>query len=160
MIDDMQAVWQNRKIQINYTEEFVIENSKNLSERTAEIVNSQAIKAASKSKLDLMGYMMPYYALSQIKSEISKIVKLLQGGPKQSINKDSYDLPEAASYLNIGKSTLRKALSDKEIIGDRVGRKWRFTKAQLDRYIRRGKSDAEIDMEVENAIISRRQKKK
>ena len=56
--------------------------------------------------------------------------------------------------------TLRKALSEKEIIGDRVGRKWRFTKVQLDKYIKRGKSDAEIDSEVENAILNSKRKRK
>jgi excisionase family DNA binding protein len=85
---------------------------------------------------------------------------LLQPNPKQNHSKDAYDLPEAAIYLGIGKSTLRKALSEKEIIGDRVGRKWRFTKAQLDRYIKRGKSDAEIDSEVENAILNSKRKRK
>lgn len=119
-----------------------------------------AMQAAKKEKLDLMASLMPYYAIIQMQSGISKIVKLLQGNPMQSLKRDSYDLPEAAIYLGIGKSTLRKALSDKEIIGDRVGRKWRFTQSQLDKYIKRGKSDAEIDSEVEKAILSSKRKHK
>jgi len=156
--DITQPFNQDRRIKLNFTDEFSIGNNKC---GPAEFgFNQVAMKTATKGNLDMMAYLMPYYAINQIRSEVSKITKLLQPNPKQNHSKDAYDLPEAASYLGIGKSTLRKALSEKEIIGDRVGRKWRFTKVQLDKYIKRGKSDAEIDSEVENAILSNKRKRK
>lgn len=102
--------------------------------------------------------LMNYYAVKELSNLIDKISSLLEEVPKPS--REFCDLPEAAEYLGIGKSTLRKALADGEIICDRVGRKLRFSKAQLDKYIRRGKSDAEIDAEVENTILSNKRKRK
>lgn len=156
--DIIQPTNQDRRIKLNFTDEFSIGNNKGCSAEFG--FNQVAMKTATKGNLDIIAYLMPYYAINQIRSEVSKITKLLQPNPKQNHSKDAYELPEAASYLGIGKSTLRKALSEKEIIGDRVGRKWRFTKVQLDRYIKRGKSDAEIDSEVENAILNSKRKHK
>lgn len=156
--DIIQPINQDGRIKLNFTDEFSIGNNKR---RPTEFgFNQVAMKTATRGNLDIMAYLMPYYEINQIRSEVSKIMKLLQPNPKQYHSKDAYDLPEAASYLGIGKSTLRKALSEKEIIGDRVGRKWRFTKVQLDRYIKRGKSDAEIDSEVEKAILSNKRRRK
>lgn len=156
--ESIQPINQDRRMKLNFTGKFSIGNNKS---GPAEFgFNQVAMNAATKGNLDLMTYLMPYYAINQIRSEVSKITKLLQPNPKPNHSKDAYDLPEAANYLGIGKSTLRKALSEKEIIGDRVGRKWRFTKVQLDRYIKRGKSDAEIDSEVENAILNNKRKRK
>jgi excisionase family DNA binding protein len=151
----------SKLLQIYHTDEFTISNTKNCLNGSAEFDFSHlAIEAAKKGKLDLMVYLIQVYEINNLKLQISKILKLLQGTVKQNHSRDSYDLPEAASYLGIGKSTMRKALSDKEIIGDRVGRKWRFTKSQLDKYIKRGKSEAEIDSEVEKAILCSKRKHK
>lgn len=156
--DIIQPINQDGRIKLNFTDKFSIGNNKRGLAESG--INQVAMKTASKGNLDMMAYLMPYYAINQIRSEVSKITKLLQPNPKQNHSNDAYDLPGAANYLGIGKSTLRKALSEKEIIGDRVGRKWRFTKIQLDRYIKRGKSDAEIDSEVENAILNSKRKRK
>lgn len=104
--------------------------------------------------------LLNYIAAKELVGLISEVKQLFKEPPIQKSAKDSFNLPEAAEYLGIGKSTLRKALSDGEIIGDRVGRKWRFTQAQLDKYIRRGKSQAEIDAEVEQAILTNKRKRK
>lgn len=102
--------------------------------------------------------LMNYYAVKELSNLINKMSALLKESPKPS--REFYDLPEAAEYLGIGKSTLRKALADGDIICDRVGRKLRFNKAQLEKYIRKGKSDAEIDADVERAIVEKKRKRK
>lgn len=98
--------------------------------------------------------------INELVSLISEVKQLLSESPWPKPSREFYDLPEAAEYLGIGKSTLRKALADGDIICDRVGRKLRFSKAQLDKYIRKGKSDAEIDADVERAIVEKKRKRK
>lgn len=128
-------------------------NESNVDSQFIAILESGADKLIAE-KVALLNY----YTTKELVLLIAEIKQLLGESPQS--RREFYDLPEAAEYLGIGKSTLRKALSDGEIICDRVGRKLRFSKAQLDKYIRRGKSDAEIDTEVENAILSNKRKRK
>lgn len=159
--NNIQPSDQDEWIQLSYRKIFFNNRKESNSNLFTEIYYNQILaEAASKRSQELMACLMPFSVINQIQSEVAKIRKMLEGTQIQSHTRDSYDLPEAANYLSIGKSTLRKALSEKEIIGDRVGRKWRFTKVQLDNYIRRGKSDAEIDSEVENTILSNKRKRK
>jgi excisionase family DNA binding protein len=108
----------------------------------------------------LINNLIPYQALNELLSEIPNTGKASKFQPANQPNREFYDLPEAAIYLGIGKSTLSKALKEEKIFGSKVGRIWRFTKADLDKYIVRVKSTSEINSEVEKAILSRKQKRK
>lgn len=108
----------------------------------------------------LIDNLIPYSALNELLSEIPNIGKVSKVQPTIQPGRNFYDLPEAAIYLGIGKSTLSKALKEEKIFGSKVGRIWRFTKADLDKYIVRVKSTSEINSEVEKAILSSKQNRK
>ena len=150
-----------RMINVNFTKKFTYDTTKVIDYRdfAVELI-PVAMKLAGQRKQPLFDSLFNLSAIKEVISELPKALKQLKETPKQDQPRDFFDLPEAANYLGIGKSTLRKALSERLIIGDRVGRKWRFTKAQLDKYIRRGKSDADIDSEVENAILNNKRKRR
>jgi excisionase family DNA binding protein len=150
-----------RMIKVNSTKEFTYDTTKviNYGDFALELIPI-AMKLAEQRKKQLFDSIPNLHELKEAISELPKALKLLKETPKQNQPRDFFDLPDAANYLGIGKSTLRKALSERLIIGDRVGRKWRFSKTQLDKYIRRGKSDAEIDFEVENTILNSKRKGK
>lgn len=118
------------------------------------------IDVHQKNLKDEQTIQLSYCVIKEILLLLNEANLLLKDLTGRKPSREFYDLPEAAEYLGIGKSTLRKALADGDIICDRVGRKLRFSKAQLDKYIRRGKSDAEIDAEVENTILSNKLKRK
>jgi excisionase family DNA binding protein len=148
-----------RMINVNSTTIFTYDTNEVIDYRdfAVELI-PVTMKLANQRNEPLFGSLFNLSAIKEVISELPKALKLLKETPKQNQPRDFFDLPEAANYLGIGRSTLRKALSERLIIGDRVGRKWRFSKTQLDKYIRRGKSDAEIDAEVENTILSNKRK--
>ena len=149
-----------RMINVNSTTTFTYDTTKVIDYRDFALeLMPFAMKLANQRKESLFDSLFNLTALKQVISELPKAFKMPKEIPKQNQPRDFFDLPEAANYLGIGKSTLRKALSERLIIGDRVGRKWRFSKTQLDKYIRRGKSDAEIDTEVQNTILSNKRKR-
>lgn len=47
---------------------------------------------------------------------------------------------EAAQYLGVKVSTLRKWLKDKKIPSHKVGKLWKFKKSELDEWVKSGKS--------------------
>lgn len=150
-----------RMINVNLTKEFTYDTTKAIDYRAFALeLIPVTMKLANQRKEPLFGSLVNLSVIKEVISEIPKAFKILKESPKQNQPRDFFDLPEAANYLGIGKSTLRKALGDSEIICDRVGRKLRFSKAQLDKYIRRGKSDAEIDAEVENTILSNKRNRR
>lgn len=148
-----------RIINVNLTKKFTYDTTKVIDYRdfALELI-PVTMELAGQRKEPLFGSLVNLSAIKEVISELPKVFKMPKETPKQNQPRDFFDLPEAANYLGIGKSTLRKALCERLIIGDRVGRKWRFSKTQLDKYIRRGKSDAEIDAEVENTILSNKRK--
>jgi excisionase family DNA binding protein len=146
-------------INVNSTTTFTYDTNKVIDYRDFAVeLLPVAMKLANQRKESLFDSLFNLSAIKEVISELPKAFKMPKETPKQNQPRDFFDLPEAANYLGIGKSTLRKALGERLIIGDRVGRKWRFTKVQLDKYIRRGKSDAEIDSEVENTILNSKRK--
>lgn len=44
---------------------------------------------------------------------------------------------EAMTYLRVSRSTLNRLLERGDLIGNKVGDAWRFTKTGLDAYVRR-----------------------
>ena len=146
-------------INVNLKKEFTYDTTKVVDYRDFALeLLPVAMKLANQRKEQLFG-LVNLSAIKEVISELPKAFKMPKEIPKQYQPRDFFDLPEAANYLGIGRSTLRKALGERLIIGDRVGRKWRFSKIQLDKYIRRGKSDAEIDSEVEKTILSNKRKR-
>ena len=148
-----------RMINVNSTTTFEYNINRDINNRdfALELLHV-AMKLANQHKESLFDSLFNLSAIKEVITELPQALKLRKEAPEQK-PRDFLDLHEAANYLGIGKSTLRKALSERLIIGDRVGRKWRFSKTQLDKYIRRGKSDAEIDAEVENTILSNKRKR-
>jgi excisionase family DNA binding protein len=73
--------------------------------------------------------------------------KLLQNA------KGDYTVVGAAGYLGMGVSTVRKYQKDKKINGYKFGNKRFFTKEELDSIETKEKTEAEIEQEVEDAII-------
>ena len=79
-----------------------------------------------------------------------------EGIIENQLERENYDLKSAVRYLKMRESTFRKYLGEEKIQGGKVGRKWIFTKAQLDEFIKQHKTVAEIDLEVEKMILKRK----
>jgi excisionase family DNA binding protein len=64
---------------------------------------------------------------------------------------DYVDLPEALEMLGTSRPTLYRWLRDGRVQGYRVGRQWRFARADLERFVR-GAADDPLGRDLRDAI--------
>ena len=61
-----------------------------------------------------------------------------------------FTLDDVAAYLKVGKRTVYRLAAAKKIPGFKVGGAWRFSKAEIDQWIRRQSEDGASDDETAN----------
>lgn len=61
-----------------------------------------------------------------------------------------FTLDDVAAYLKVGKRTVYRLAAAKKIPGFKVGGAWRFSKVEIDQWIRRQSEDGASDDETAN----------
>ena len=70
---------------------------------------------------------------------------------QRSIGLRNFTIKEASQYLRVTERTIYRLAASKKIPGFKVGGAWRFSKAEIDQWIRRQSEDGASDDEA--AII-------
>ena len=64
------------------------------------------------------------------------------------MNERYMTVDEVADYIQVRRETLYRRLRSGKLPGHKVGRAWRFTKQEIDEWVRSGEAAEEQDREV------------
>lgn len=70
--------------------------------------------------------------------------------PKESSDAETLTIREVAEYLKVTERTIYRLSAAKKIPGFKVGGAWRFSKAEIDQWIRRQSEDGALAEEAAN----------
>ena len=71
--------------------------------------------------------------------------------PDKPVDAEILTIKEVSEYLKVTERTIYRLAAAKKIPGFKVGGAWRFSKAEIDLWIRRQSEDGASDADVSNA---------
>ena len=71
--------------------------------------------------------------------------------PDKPVDAEILTIREVSEYLKVTERTIYRLAAAKKIPGFKVGGAWRFSKAEIDQWIRRQSEDGASDADVSNA---------
>ena len=71
--------------------------------------------------------------------------------PDKPVDAEILTIKEVSEYLKVTERTIYRLAAAKKIPGFKVGGAWRFSKAEIDQWIRRQSEDGASDADVSNA---------
>ena len=71
--------------------------------------------------------------------------------PDKPVDAEILTIKEVSEYLKVTERTIYRLAAAKKIPGFKVGGAWRFSKAEIDQWIRRQSEDGASDVDVASA---------